>query len=214
MSMRLIDLLRMSSSNLWKRKVRTILTVLGVVIGVAAIVVMVSLGLGLSKSLTEQYESYGSLTQVTVNPSWGSGPDGEEKRLDDKLVEQIKAAGLEMPASRYEFDSKEMTVYTLPEGTRLGQPLKYKDILRMGEDEEYFYLFRDENGGYMIPKKELGENVEKFRTFMKENGMAPSNHQAPLERIIQMFKSGGMKRKKSTVERVHRNTGKRKRRKK
>ncbi len=90
MSMRLIDLLRMSSSNLWKRKVRTILTVLGVVIGVAAIVVMVSLGLGLSKSLTEQYESYGSLTQVTVNPSWGSGPDGEEKRLDDKLVEQIK----------------------------------------------------------------------------------------------------------------------------
>ena len=55
--MRLIDLLRMSSSNLWKRKVRTILTVLGVVIGVAAIVVMVSLGLGLSKSLTEQYES-------------------------------------------------------------------------------------------------------------------------------------------------------------
>ena len=90
MSMRLIDLLRMSSSNLWKRKVRTILTVLGVVIGVAAIVVMVSLGLGLSKSLTEQYESYGSLTQVTVNPSWGSGPDGEEKRLDDKLVERIK----------------------------------------------------------------------------------------------------------------------------
>lgn len=90
MSMRLIDLLRMSSSNLWKRKVRTILTVLGVVIGVAAIMVMVSLGLGLSKSLTEQYESYGSLTQVTVNPSWGSGPDGEEKRLDDKLVEQIK----------------------------------------------------------------------------------------------------------------------------
>ena len=90
MSMRLIDLLRMSSSNLWKRKVRTILTVLGVVIGVAAIVVMVSLGLGLSKSLTEQYESYGSLTQVTVNQSWGSGPDGEEKRLDDKLVERIK----------------------------------------------------------------------------------------------------------------------------
>ena len=88
--MRLIDLLRMSSSNLWKRKVRTILTILGVVIGVAAIVVMVSLGLGLSKSLTEQYESYGSLTQVTVNQPWNSGLDGEEKRLDDKLVEQIK----------------------------------------------------------------------------------------------------------------------------
>ena len=38
--MKLLDLLRMSSSNLWKRKVRTVLTVLGVVIGVASIVVL------------------------------------------------------------------------------------------------------------------------------------------------------------------------------
>ena len=44
--MRILDLLRMSSANLWKRKVRTLLTILGVVIGTASIVVMVSLGLG------------------------------------------------------------------------------------------------------------------------------------------------------------------------
>ncbi len=87
--MKFLDLLRMSSSNLWKRKVRTVLTVLGVVIGVASIVVMVSLGLGLSRSLLKQYESYGSLKQITVQESWGG--DGEdEKRLDDKLVQEIK----------------------------------------------------------------------------------------------------------------------------
>ncbi len=88
--MKLLDLLRMSSSNLWKRKVRTILTVLGVVIGVASIVVMVSLGLGLSRSMLEQYESYGSLTQIEVNEPWNS-EDSEEKRLDDKLVKEIEA---------------------------------------------------------------------------------------------------------------------------
>ena len=55
--MRFLDLLRMSSSNLWKRKVRTVLTVLGVVIGVASIVVMISLGLGLSRTQMEQMES-------------------------------------------------------------------------------------------------------------------------------------------------------------
>ena len=44
--MRFFDLWSMSSSNLWKRKVRTILTVLGVVIGTASIVVMISVGLG------------------------------------------------------------------------------------------------------------------------------------------------------------------------
>ena len=89
--MKFLDLLRMSSSNFWKRKVRTILTVLGVVIGVAAIVVMISLGLGLSRSLTAQYESYGSLTQVTVQEPWNSSSDEEQKRLDDKLVAEIEA---------------------------------------------------------------------------------------------------------------------------
>ena len=79
--MKYLDLLRMSSSNLWKRKVRTVLTVLGVVIGVASIVVMVSLGLGLSRSLMEQYESYGSLTQIEVNEPWGDTSE-EVKRLD------------------------------------------------------------------------------------------------------------------------------------
>ena len=61
--MRILDLLRMSSANLWKRKVRTLLTILGVVIGTASIVVMVSLGLGLNKATMEDIEQYGGLTK-------------------------------------------------------------------------------------------------------------------------------------------------------
>ncbi len=91
-NMKFLDLLRMSSSNLWKRKVRTILTVLGVVIGVASIVVMISLGLGLSRSLMEQYESYGSLTEITVyEPYSYDGNDKDVKRLDDELISMIES---------------------------------------------------------------------------------------------------------------------------
>ena len=105
--MKFLDLLRLSSSSLWKRKVRTLLTVLGVTIGVASIVVMVSLGLGLNKSSMEEMESYGSLTAVTVNMAGGNGfyssgmavaestssseKEKEEKRLDDELVETLKS---------------------------------------------------------------------------------------------------------------------------
>ena len=89
--MKFLDLLRMSSSNLWKRKVRTILTVLGVVIGVASIVVMISLGLGLSRSLMEEYESYGSLTEITVyEPYSYDGNDKDVKRLDNELIQTIE----------------------------------------------------------------------------------------------------------------------------
>ena len=56
--MKFSDLLRMSGSNLLRRKLRTALTVLGVVIGTASIVVMISLGLGLQKSSLEQIEQY------------------------------------------------------------------------------------------------------------------------------------------------------------
>lgn len=90
--MRIPDLLGMSISNLLRRKLRTILTVLGVVIGTASIVVMLSLGLGLKKSSMEQIEKAGGLTTITVylNEDVGNQTkDKKPKRLDDKAVEDI-----------------------------------------------------------------------------------------------------------------------------
>ena len=68
-----IDLLRMSASNLKRRKLRTFLTVLGVVIGTASIVVMVSLGLGLQKSVYDEMEQSGGLTTINVTGSESVG---------------------------------------------------------------------------------------------------------------------------------------------
>ena len=59
--MKIFDLLRMSISNLWKRKLRTVLTVLGVVIGITSIVVMVALGNGLKQSMLDNYANYSSI---------------------------------------------------------------------------------------------------------------------------------------------------------
>ena len=64
--MRFPDLLMMSVNNLRRRKLRTFLTVLGVIIGTASIVVMVSLGIGLNEMTMEQIASWGSLTTIEV----------------------------------------------------------------------------------------------------------------------------------------------------
>lgn len=90
--MKIIDILRMSTANLFKRKVRTILTVLGVVIGVASIVVMVSLGLGLNKATMESLQDYASLTAITVTPPYNAegSSDKDKKFLDDNLVEELQ----------------------------------------------------------------------------------------------------------------------------
>jgi len=91
--MRFGDLLYMSGSSLWKRKVRTVLTVLGVVIGTASIVVMVSLGLGLNRSTMQDIEENGGLTSIEVreanNFDMGETSEKDIKRLDDELVKTI-----------------------------------------------------------------------------------------------------------------------------
>jgi ABC-type antimicrobial peptide transport system permease subunit len=82
----------MSISNLWKRKLRTVLTVLGVVIGITSIVVMVALGNGLKESMLENYSNYTSMTQITVYGDgyyYDSGNSSEEKRLSDSLIEEL-----------------------------------------------------------------------------------------------------------------------------
>lgn len=48
--MKLPDLLRTAFLNLWRRKLRAFLTVLGMVIGTSSIVVMVSLGVGMRQA--------------------------------------------------------------------------------------------------------------------------------------------------------------------
>ena len=92
----------------------------------------------------------------------------------NKIVKGIKDAGLEFPVSRYLFRDNAMEVITMPENTSLGDPLMYDSILKLGEDADYFYLFRDQYGGYMIPKEEMGKEVDDFRFFMEQ-------------RLLQMF---------------------------
>lgn len=96
--MRFPDLLIMSINNLRRRKLRTVLTVLGVVIGTASIVVMVSLGIGLNEMTIEQIASYGSLTTIEVytNGSYGgnssadsSGKSSEPKYITDDVIAQF-----------------------------------------------------------------------------------------------------------------------------
>ena len=95
--MRFFDLLTMSVNNLRRRKLRTVLTVLGVIIGTASIVVMVSLGIGLKEMTVEQYSSYGSLNRIEVMSSNGWGGSGDEDSFitDETLKQFEKVAHVE-----------------------------------------------------------------------------------------------------------------------
>ena len=95
--MRIRDLLTMGLKNLSRRKARTILTVLGVIIGSLSIIIMVSIGKGMENNFNSQVMQQGGLTTITVNTyadimdKDGNYVSSKEQALDDNLVEQIKA---------------------------------------------------------------------------------------------------------------------------
>lgn len=96
------DLLCMSFNNLMRRKTRTVLTVLGVVIGTASIIIMLSLGIAMDQSLKDSLKQMGSLTVIEVSPFYrdysepGRNPAQQQLKLDNKAVSQIEQlAGVE-----------------------------------------------------------------------------------------------------------------------
>ncbi len=90
--MKFTDLLIMSLGSLWKRKVRTILTVLGVVIGTVSVVIMISLGIGMKKTMLEQMESYGSLKLIEVTEGYDNdnSDDPTKGKLSEDVVDMFK----------------------------------------------------------------------------------------------------------------------------
>jgi len=95
--MKKIDILHMALRNFGRRKARSFLTVLGVVVGTMSVVVMISIGQGLNESYKEEIESWGSLTQIQVSGT-STGPDtgtgvggtqGDQLYLDDNSVASL-----------------------------------------------------------------------------------------------------------------------------
>ena len=104
-------------------------------------------------------------------------------RTAHKIAEQLKAANMPLPCSRYLFGKDEMRIITLPDGDEL-DPLPYSQVLQLGEDFKAYYLFRDQYGGYRIPKEELGEREEEFRNFVQgKTGKKFIRRLTPLRRL-------------------------------
>jgi putative ABC transport system permease protein len=69
----LVDLLAISLRTLAKNKLRSALTVLGVVIGIAAVTTMVSIGQGASLRVRREFESFGAAVIVVLPASSQTG---------------------------------------------------------------------------------------------------------------------------------------------
>ena len=86
------DLIDLCFRNLLRRRARTILAVIGVVVGTCAIVVMLSIGYGLTAGFEEQISSYGNLHLIQVSANGGSQTnEGDDLKgiINDKTLKAM-----------------------------------------------------------------------------------------------------------------------------
>ncbi|QQS49182.1 MAG: ABC transporter permease [Acidobacteriota bacterium] len=172
--MNFTDIISLALRNLRQSLLRTSLTVIGVIVGVAAIVTMVSFGLGLQNNILRDVFSridlfssitvYGPGAEALLSMRDGgeaSRAEGEERRvLDDRTIEELRA----IPGVRYVNPNLSFDTYVNFENrTRRvgigGAPL----------DVEYNPRFSDYLAGRHLAGPEAREAVitERFLTRLR-----------------------------------------------
>lgn len=144
------DLLAMAWQNLRNRRTRTKLTIAGVVVGTCAIIIMVSIGIGIDKMITSQYEADSTLNKISVY-SMGdytneSGETQQEMPFDDSAVsyfskiDKVKAVVPTLEISQYAKISRgkytySSSIYGIPlkEMEALGYKTEQGDFRKVGE---------------------------------------------------------------------------------
>ena len=83
--MRLYNLIYLAWKNLWLHRLRAILTIGGVTLGVGAIVFLVSIGFGLERLVTSQVANFEAFTTVDV-------PSANLKtgKINQEAIERLK----------------------------------------------------------------------------------------------------------------------------
>ncbi len=98
----LADYLKFAFNNLRHRKLRSWLTMVGIFIGIAAVVALISISQGLQGAITEQFEMFGTNKLMIMPGGMGAmfGAFGEELTQDDLDVVQ-KVEGVDIAAEMF-----------------------------------------------------------------------------------------------------------------
>ena len=96
------DLAFIALETLWSKKGRNVLSVLGVVIGVATIIIVVAIGIGAQRDIEEQFKNL-SVTAISINPL---NAEGAKSKLNVSDAEYIRENAEYVEAATAMYQSK------------------------------------------------------------------------------------------------------------
>lgn len=161
------------------------------------LVVRSMLGMGAVVLGIVNFSAWWGVLMIAYGSFLASGKYNSANHTAHKLARQIREAGMDFPASRYVFREHSFEIIPLP-ANEGGESQAYAGVHRLGEDAEYFYIFRNQYGGYMIPKAGLGEKEKEFRLFMENKTQQVFEAKAaPILKLLRKMDTQKQKSRKS-----------------
>jgi putative ABC transport system permease protein len=148
--MNISDMTRMGFSNLWRTRLRTTLTIMGVIIGIGALTSMVSFGTGMQKNFTDAVKKSDLFTSLHVTPgklNLEEMSEGDLSGIENMLSEQtepitdsvlqaiknipgvIIAFPEETFPARISLEGKENTLNVQPIPVQIGEYYPFNELL-------------------------------------------------------------------------------------
>lgn len=162
--MKLFDMIKMTLQNLTRRKSRTILTVLGVVVGCCAIVTMMSIGFGVQNSQQIMLEGMGDLTLIQV---YSGGR--KDSKLDDTAIRKFQnIANVDVAVGKTQLNNVGMTVYA---GNNDRYQMQWVQIVGINKDAMEKFGFQLLEGDY--PKQPFEVLAGQYTAYNLMDTMRP-----------------------------------------
>ena len=147
-----LDIVLTALSSLASNKLRASLTLLGIVIGITAVIVLISLGQGVQKSITSEFESLGT-NLITVTPGsregdgfgafFGGRGDADTLTLNDAyaLIDPVSAPSIVASAPEINIGAR----------VEFGRKSDATSVLGVTADYDNVRLYVTEQGGFISP---------------------------------------------------------------
>lgn len=153
--------------NMKRRKVRTFLTILGVMIGVISVVALMSVGLGVKKEMIDSVVDSGSVNQIKVYSE--TGGKHKDRMITDKTIETF---------SKFSNVSGCYSVYEVPVTMKYGEYEYYGNLVGVPGDELSTWklvngenVIKDSDGKGVVAGSSVGKllfNPNTYTSFEKK----------------------------------------------
>ncbi|MBI5390541.1 ABC transporter permease [Candidatus Woesearchaeota archaeon] len=162
------EMFMLAMRNLWRNKRRSLLTMLGVFIGIAAVVALISLGQGLQQTLNNQFEKIGAdkiFVQAKEIGFTGEFAPGKLTEHELKIVRKVRdvkeAAGELFRPVQVQFKGVQRTTYVISLPSKQDEAELVKITNGMEIEQGRFLTGQDAN------KALIGYNLGMRNTFQR-----------------------------------------------